>query len=416
MLKEALEVAYRHKKQEQEKLAVAQLLEQLPVSVLKEIAQTGTVKLAYLCGPDGEAKAWVEQFKGTPFFQQAIALEQEDLQAQMAQQQSSKVQRQKMDQEYEVMDQIRLKKKLLELQKARNEAQVLDGGGGPANATGSQVPGGEQAAQGAGALGPVDPQGQQGGGDPSKLGSVKTAMDPKLTMALQKAAPAMKGPGAVKMSLKPGDSKLMANQIKRTTPAPQVHVEADPFPTQKAAAAQAIAEADAWGRELARADFSKMAKARSLQKLGSVAGSIMAKRAAAAAGAGGLIEWALAHPHQAGAIVGGGIGAVHGLMKQDGGIGSAISEGAAGAGAGALAGGAAKAIHAGSAAGKDVGESLKGYGSELVGHAKNLSTRIKEEWEKAPKPNPNKLQGSEPTIVSHPPEAALGKSELPTGG
>ncbi len=144
MLHEALLVAARRAQVEQEKVATADLLNQLPVEVLREIAETGEIKLAYgMCSPDGEGGgSWVSQFKGTPFFQQAIALEQESLQSEMANQQANSLQNQKSQEQYALMDQVRLKKKLLELQKARNEAQVLDQGAGAPAAAGSPDPAG----------------------------------------------------------------------------------------------------------------------------------------------------------------------------------------------------------------------------------------------------------------------------------
>jgi hypothetical protein len=526
MLNEALQVAHRRQVVEQEQEKVAELLQQLPVEVLHEIATTGQVKLAY-CEPmsDGQSKAWVEQFKGTPFFQQAIALEQEDLQAQMARQQEDKLMKQKSESGYEVMDQIRLKKKLLELQKARNEAQVLDVGAGPVDMTGSNTqPPMTPDAQGAGAapmapdsmgqktagkydalkaVGAVGAGGAAIGGVVGKIqekeykhlakenpnsriaqfaakhpvawgastagattaamgglalrhhlgseiksvargvahkakdvgsaikhhtvgkarahagkkdiedttnkalgmlkskpkggekhASIKIAMDPKLMSTLKSTA----GAGAKIMGGRPSPTNVGApmtqgqvagvkvqarkGTLLQNAPAAKVRpleVASDPF--AKAAEAK-VAQADAWGRELARADAEKIAHSREILETGEAAGRLLAKTAGAAGMLGAAGKWALEHPQRAGAIAGGAMGAAHGLMKEDGGIGSALTEGAVGAGLGHAAGG----IGGGMRGGNTLGDSAKMYGAHVHNEAGKLSDKVRAAWKSAPKP------------------------------
>lgn len=175
MINEALLIAHRHAEAKTKEAQFIEDLKKLPLEELKSIVETGEIKLAFLDPSEspGRSASWLDTFKGTPFFEQAIALEQEELQMAMSNSQASSVTQQKQQQEWTAMDQIRLKKRLLELQKARNESQVLSGGGGPANMTGS---GAGSEAQGAGALGPVASEGQQeGSGDAQKLGAVRYA-------------------------------------------------------------------------------------------------------------------------------------------------------------------------------------------------------------------------------------------------
>lgn len=337
MLHEALLVAARHEDQRQQKVAMAELLDQLPVEVLREIAETGTVKLSYLCAPDGSPKSWLEQFKGTPFFQQAIALEQEDLQAQMAAQQSQAVQRQKSDQEYSQMDQLRLKKKLLELQKARNEAQVLDGGSGPPAMAGSPDPMGT--APGAPAGPPVDPAQKTASLKKKALGLstvgsyLKQQKDPQRLAntsktLLQRGSQMVTGGDATK-----GQKYIQAGNIaaQRATSG-----------FGKAASASAIEGADAFARGMAQADAAKFAHANEVLAIGDAAGKMLAKTAAKVPTPGlldGVANFVKKDPSKALAIGGGVVGAAHGLLRRDGGVGDALAEGAAGAAAGHAAGG-----------------------------------------------------------------------------
>lgn len=89
------------------------------------------------------------------------------------------------------------------------------------------------------------------------------------------------------------------------------------------------AMADQWGRELARHDMEKAAAQQAIN----AAGRTMAKMAG---GAGdvlkslghGALDFAKKNP---GAAVGGALGAAHGLMRDGGGVGSAVLEGTGGA-------------------------------------------------------------------------------------
>jgi hypothetical protein len=460
MLNEALQVAFRRQTIAQEKEKVAELLSQLPIPALREIAETGEIKLAFLCGPDGGTKPWVDQFKGTPFFQQAIALEQEDLQAQMACQQEQKLTRQKSESSWDMMDQIRLKKKLLELQKARNEAQALDGVAGPSSMTGSPD------AQGAGAPGPMATDVQQGAAsDTNKMAmssdlvqslshtagqSAKAAisgrpaltnlhapmtggMKGSITSAARKgtliknAPPSMVEPDPFKPKTAAsldwaekhivGAAKAVQAQtgkkpyaltlaeeaanaspfVKKMIGNPQRHRTSKPFNREalraqikeirgmqgEKTAAEKLVQADVWGRELARGDAEKIAHSQEVLAIGEAVGQLMAKSASGVAEAGkGLLEWAVSHPHQAGAAVGGTLGAAHGLLKEDGGVGSALAEGAAGAGTGYAVGG----IAGGMRGGNSLADSTKMMGAHVRHEAGRLSDKVRAAWKEAPKP------------------------------
>lgn len=87
--------------------------------------------------------------------------------------------------------------------------------------------------------------------------------------------------------------------------------------------------ADELGRAMARSDMKKTAHENELAKTAAQAGVEVAKLANLGALA---MNFAKKNPA---AVIGGGLGALHGLMKQDGGVGSALTEGAVGAGLGA---------------------------------------------------------------------------------
>ena len=172
MLEEYLEVAYEKTSRKQATFEVVGLLEGLPDWEVEKIASgvpvselygyldhraSGTpgVKVASgLATKCGESDlTFLEAFKGTPLFEQAIALEQEEIQASMLDQQKKQERRamsQGDDQLWDARDKIRLRKRLLELELAKQQ----NGSG-----TGAPVPGVPD--QGSGAPGPVPAEGVQ---------------------------------------------------------------------------------------------------------------------------------------------------------------------------------------------------------------------------------------------------------------
>jgi gas vesicle protein len=91
--------------------------------------------------------------------------------------------------------------------------------------------------------------------------------------------------------------------------------------------------ADELGRAMARSDMEKNAHEGELASVAAQAGEELAKTAnPMLAGIGAkMLDFAKKNP---GVAIGGGLGALHGLMKHDGGVGSALTEGAVGAGLG----------------------------------------------------------------------------------
>ena len=169
MLDEFLQVAYQTNGRKQAEYELVGLMEGLPVVELRKIAEGTPIaalyshldKTAYLdgsCGPDGAPKTFLDQFKGTPLLDQALALEQEELQAEMTDMQKRQERRQQNvadDSLYDVKDRIRVQKRLLELELAKSEM---------GEATGAQPPAaGATPAQGAGAPGEVPPEGPEVG-------------------------------------------------------------------------------------------------------------------------------------------------------------------------------------------------------------------------------------------------------------
>lgn len=111
-----LEAAYTKTASEQRDRALVDNMKKLPVEELKKLA-SGSVKLSYYGGGDG--LEWLEKFKGTPLFEQAIAVEQQMLQNEIAEQQqrieedASRPARTEM---WKARDALCLQKRMLELQ------------------------------------------------------------------------------------------------------------------------------------------------------------------------------------------------------------------------------------------------------------------------------------------------------------
>jgi hypothetical protein len=241
MLDKYLEVAF----QEQEKTAsrdrFVELMMKLPDAELHEMAKTGHIKVGYfdsgeILGKSDEGSSWLDHFKGTPLHPQAVALLEEELKMQAADDQQSLVQDQERSQKSQARDQIRLQKRLLELELVKQESAAESAAmPPPPPSPGMGAPPG-MGAQGAGAPGDMAPEGA-GDGTPGKFGSID-----EMAAAMRKSA------GGV-------------------------------------------------------GDFLR----------------------AAAPAVGQFVK---SHP---GAAIGGGLGALHGLLHQGGGVGSAVLEGAGGA-------------------------------------------------------------------------------------
>ena len=130
MLDMFLEAACQANAKELEKRALVENLKKLPYSDLLQLSEGKTV-LAGLCH-SGDME-WLDKFKGTPLFEQALALEKSSLEQEVASEQKRRQDRS----ENEAQDQIRLQKRLLELQLVQIEQQEA----GAAAAQAASLPG-----------------------------------------------------------------------------------------------------------------------------------------------------------------------------------------------------------------------------------------------------------------------------------
>ncbi len=176
MLDAWLKVAYEVETRRSAEFEMAGLMEQIPTLELRKLAAGTPAAELYThmekkgssldsapCSSDGDEKTWLSKFQGTSLFEQAVALETEMLEAEAA----GIAQRMEEDSHprpYQVQDQIRLKKRLLELELAKQTA-------GSATAP----PPGEPA-QGAGAPGDVPAEGVQDSSQGLGGGVAKAAM------------------------------------------------------------------------------------------------------------------------------------------------------------------------------------------------------------------------------------------------
>jgi hypothetical protein len=333
MLDEFLQTAYTHETRKKAEYEMVGLLKDIPTLELRKLASGTPVaelyeKRAYGdCAPkspDGPA-GWLDQFKDTPYFEEAMALEQEMLEAEAADI-AKRMQENAQPRPWEVMDQIRLKKRILELKMAKEQAGAA-GGAPPAS-----LPG--EPAQGAGAPGPVPAEGVQ---DNSQ-------------------------------GLQGGVAKMSSVQATKT-------------------AAEMVQFSDKFARALARSDFEKAARVQVLIKTGSAAGELLAKTAGIGSALAGLAGKTLnggmvarmageaATNPAAAKLIGAGVGAAGGALA--GGPEHRLSGALGGAAVGAGLGHAASGISKGLINANTLGESVKGYGGELQSAASGLLGKAK---------------------------------------
>jgi hypothetical protein len=173
MLDKYLEIAHREQEKTASRDRYVELMMKLPVEELLEIRRTGEIKLAYsepMCAEDGTPRTWLDNFKDTPLFPQAIALEEEELKMQAADGQQDVVRDQERSMHNQERDSIRLQKKLLELELAKHKAGETAAAAIPPPTPGMGPTG--MGAQGAGAPGDMAAEGAQDGA-PGKWASVR---------------------------------------------------------------------------------------------------------------------------------------------------------------------------------------------------------------------------------------------------
>lgn len=152
MLDQFLNVAYAHEKKHDDQVKLAKALTALPLEDLQKLASGNA------CLDIGSSDDWLEKFRGTPLFDQAMQLERSELENDIAREKAESA-RPNMDTFWQTASQIRLQKKMLEL-----ELQGQKNGGAPGqDLPMSVMPAGADAAQGAGAIGPVPDVGPDGG-------------------------------------------------------------------------------------------------------------------------------------------------------------------------------------------------------------------------------------------------------------
>jgi hypothetical protein len=310
MLNEFLEIAYAEDMKKQAQAEKNFLFSQLPAEDLRKIASGVPLKEACMCG-DGES--FLDKFKGTPFLQQAVALEQEMLQTEMLEQQKRVEDRERRaseDNVWDARDRIRLKKKLLELELAKSQ------GGSP-----------DAPAQGAGAPGDVPSEGVQE--DSQGLG------------------------GMVAKTSSAGDDIVRSARFRKAEKATKDvpwhrrgQAFADAYNKKEGSAEEKLAFADSVGRELAREQAEKVAQQELLVYVGQRAGELMAKTAfsltaipglnkAVFQGAKSVGSLAVRNPRLMATGIGAGVGALAGGPEHR--MSGALGGAALGYGAGQLA-------------------------------------------------------------------------------
>ena len=126
MLDSFLKVAFANEEKVAEQARIVDKMRALPEDYLRKLA-SGQEKLAYssLCGDfGGGGETWLDRFKGTPLFEQALELEKQDLQEQMAEKARYREEDQARSMRNASRDEISIQRKLLELQLAEAEGGV----------------------------------------------------------------------------------------------------------------------------------------------------------------------------------------------------------------------------------------------------------------------------------------------------
>jgi len=400
MLDKYLEIQVR----EQEKVASRdQFVERmmlLPNEELFEIQRTGEIKLAYYGGSDilssdPDRKTWLDHFKGTPLYARAIALEEEDLKMQAADDQANMVEDQERMQKRQARDALRLEKRLLELELVKSEQAAESAalpppepspgmGAPPMGAQGAGAPGGDaeigkmaavlrkaakadpyakydemventpHAGRGAGFLEGVGEFARTGAESGLGLGGVLGG----ITGAMRSSPGTMnRVGGALKGGLTgAGLGALIGGLGGGAMAAPGAAVGSmteSPLAGLLAGGGAGYALGHAAGKAIPGLDGIAPLAALSSAGAGVLAGHRASSarkkidkheekadkeldKAEKKAGVGDFLraaapvvgDFVKKHP---GAAIGGGIGALHGLMHQGGGLGSAVLEGAGGA-------------------------------------------------------------------------------------
>lgn len=131
MLDHFLKVAYERSEADKKHDALVEDLMKLPDEELHKIAR-GEHKLAMLSLKAGDGGAcWLDQFKGTPLYAQAVSLEEEDLKLEIEQTQRRAAERAQMDSRsdiWDARDALCVKKRLLELELRKSELAQETGG------------------------------------------------------------------------------------------------------------------------------------------------------------------------------------------------------------------------------------------------------------------------------------------------
>lgn len=233
MLDQFLTVAYEQTERAKEKRAYIDNLKKLPREELFRLA-TGE-KLAWAepvkAAHDSDSVAcWIDQFKGTPLFDQAVMLEQADLQLE-AQDIQRRMQQPPPDDLWVQRDQLRLQKRLLELQLA----QASGGGAHLAAAPQQATPPAPEltGSQGAGAVGSEELDNTEAvhnrpvGSPGLKMGSAELARAAermKAAAAMHKAAAALPRALAradgekLALSIPPGAGGMLKNIAAKLGP------------------------------------------------------------------------------------------------------------------------------------------------------------------------------------------------------
>lgn len=206
MLDAFLMVAYEQDKTASVRAELVENMKKLPVEELHKIA-SGELKLSSFASPiDKEGSdCWLEKFMGSPLYQQALQLAEQELQIDIQQEQikqQEKGERDARQEMWDARDSVYLQKRILELELLKSQA-----GGAPAQAT----PPAPLGAPDAGAAPPAGPEGGAPPGAPGGKPSLQVKVSSLHAFELAKAKMKLAAKAGPAMDAAEADHRVMGS-------------------------------------------------------------------------------------------------------------------------------------------------------------------------------------------------------------
>jgi len=125
MLHEFLEALYENEKKASAEDELTEMFKRFPLEEIPKVATVvSSVNPKQACHLSGDGHKWLTQFQGTPLYEQAVALEEEELQAEAADIERRIASRQN-ENTWDKKDMVTLRKRMLDLELSKLKAQGM---------------------------------------------------------------------------------------------------------------------------------------------------------------------------------------------------------------------------------------------------------------------------------------------------